>query len=351
MVAISSYHAAGNQCRGFIVARIGTVMRSSKSTEGSAKEYPCNRRTALQVAAAATLSGVGALSRSARGGELDLKKLPYIDAHSHLWSPDVEKWPLANKQTRADLAPPSFTPEELLKLAEPEGVGRAVLIQHHIYHGWDNTYLIDCAKRMPGRFMVTGMVDDTQPHPDQVMRELLPKAMRGVRITPRIRGEKWLEGDGMTAMWRCGADTGQAMCCLIDAQDLPGVEAMCRKHPQTPVVIDHFARIGVDGEIRKADLEALCALAKHKKVDVKISAYYALGKKQPPYDDLAPMIRRILDAFGPERCMWASDSPYQVQGEHTYAASIALVRDRLDFLSAGDRQWLLGKTAERVYFS
>jgi predicted TIM-barrel fold metal-dependent hydrolase len=312
-----------------------------------------SRRRSLQVAAAlAATAATGALfPQSTPAAEFDVKSHPLIDAHSHLWSPDVEKWPLANDQTKADLAPPSFTPEELLKLAEPEKVGRAVLIQHHTYHGWDNRYLIDCAKRFPGRFVVTGMVDDMQPHPDKVLRDLLPQGVRAIRITPRIRGDKWLEGDGMAAMWRCGADTGQAMACLIDAKDLPGVDAMCKKHPETPVVIDHFARIGVDGEIRKADLDALCALARHKRTALKISAYYALGKKKPPYDDLAPMIRRALDAYGPERCMWASDSPYQIQGEHTYAASIALVRDRLDILSAGDKEWLLTKTAERIYFA
>ena len=311
-----------------------------------------SRRSGLQLAAAlaAATTIEGPLPRAA-AAEVDLKMLPLIDAHSHLWSPDVEHWPLANNQTKSDLAPPSFTPEELWKVAEPEGVGRVVLIQHHTYHGWDNRYLIDCAKRFPGRFVVTGMVDDTQAHPDKTMRELLPLGVRAIRITPRIRGEKWLEGDGMAAMWRCGAETGQVMACLIDAKDLTGVDAMCKKHPNTPVVIDHFARIGVDGEIRKADLDALCALAKHKRTAIKISAYYALGKKKPPYDDLAPMIRRVLDAFGPERSMWASDSPYQVQGEHTYAASIALVRDRLAFLSGGDKEQLLTKTAERIYFA
>jgi predicted TIM-barrel fold metal-dependent hydrolase len=62
------------------------------------------------------------------------------------------------------------------------------------------------------------------------------------------------------------------------------------------------------------------------------------------------MIGRVLDAFGPERCMWASDSPYQVQPPHTYAASIALIRDQLSGLSAGDKEWVLRKTAERVFF-
>ena len=61
------------------------------------------------------------------------------------------------------------------------------------------------------------------------------------------------------------------------------------------------------------------------------------------------MIRRLLEAFGPKRLMWASDSPYQLQGANTYKASIGLVRDRLD-LSKADREWLLAKTAEAVFF-
>jgi predicted TIM-barrel fold metal-dependent hydrolase len=286
----------------------------------------------------------------AQSAALDLSKLPYIDAHSHVWSTDVERWPLANRQTKADLKPPSFTPEELLKLAEPEGVGRIVLIQHTIYHGFDNTYLIDCAKRLPGRFSIVGMVDDRQPHPDAKLRDLLPQGVRGLRITPRVHGERWLDGPGMDALWRTAARTGQAMCCLIDAKDLARVEDMCRKHPTTPVVIDHFARIGVDGTIRAAELANLCALAKHRRVSVKLSAYYALGAKQPPYEDLIPMIRQVLDAFGVERCMWASDAPYQVEPPHSYPASIALIRDRLT-LSADDKEWLLTKTAEKVFFA
>ncbi len=311
------------------------------------------RRRWLAAAGAAAVAAVATPPPLAElaAAEVDLKKLPYIDAHSHLWSPEVERWPLANNQSRDDLKPASFTPEELLQLAEPEGVGRAVLIQHHTYHGFDNRYLLDCAKRFAGRFAVVGMLDDTQPHPDARLKELLPLGMRGLRITPRIRGEQWLAGPGMESLWKMGAQTGQAMCCLIDAKDLAAVNVMCARHPETPVVIDHFARIGVDGVIRDADVKSLCGLAKHERLSVKISAYYALGKKQPPYDDLAPLIRRVLDAFGVQRCMWASDSPYQVQPPHTYAASIALVRDRLRGLSAGDKEWLLTKTAERVYFS
>jgi hypothetical protein len=49
--------------------------------------------------------------------------------------------------------------------------------------------------------------------------------------------------------------------------------------------------------------------------------------------------------------MWASDAPYQVLPPNDYQSSVDLVRQRLDFVSAEDRGWLLGKTAEQVFFS
>lgn len=310
------------------------------------RRYKSTRRVFLEGTVAGTV-GV-ALSNVAWAD--DDEEHPWIDAHSHIWTRDVEKFPLAKGATVDDLAPQSFTAEELLEVAHRENVGRVVLIQHHRYHGWDNSYLTDAARRYPKAFRVVGMVDNFSKSPGKQMRELLKQRVTGFRITPRLYKEKWL-GGGMDEMWKTAADTGQNICCLIDVKDIAEIDKMCTRHPDTPVVIDHFSRIGVDGEVRKADVDALCKLARHKKVTVKISAYYALGTKKPPYLDLAPMIRRVLDAYGVERAMWASDSPYQIDGDNTYAASISLIRDRIDFLSAGDRQALLQRTAERVFYS
>jgi predicted TIM-barrel fold metal-dependent hydrolase len=125
---------------------------------------------------------------------------------------------------------------------------------------------------------------------------------------------------------------------------------MCARFPDTPVVIDHLARIGADGNVRDSDVRLLCRLAKHRHVYVKVSAFYALGRKQAPYTDLAPMIRRVFQDYGPQRLMWASDCPFQVEGGHTYEASLALVREHLEFLSRRDREWLLMGTAESLFF-
>ena len=275
----------------------------------------------------------------------------WIDAHSHIWTRDIARFPLAEGQTIDDLIPPSFTSDELFAVARPVGVTRVVLIQHDNYHAFDNSYLIHETRRYPNVFRIVGKVDDTRPHPDTMMRDLLRDQVTSFRITPRGRDRgEWLNGAGMSAMWACAADTRQAMGCLIDVEHLPAVDAMCDKFPETPVVIDHFARIGVDGMIRDKDGKALCRLARHKHTHLKLSAYYALGKKRPPYDDLIPMIRHVFEAFGPQRLMWASDAPYQLLENNSYAASVALVRDRLDFISKEDRLWILRKTAEKVYW-
>jgi len=85
-------------------------------------------------------------------------------------------------------------------------------------------------------------------------------------------------------------------------------------------------------------------------VYVKVGAFYALGSGKAPYLDLAPLIRRVVQAYGSRRCMWESDCPFQVV-DGTYEDSIALIRDRLDFLSDDDRAWMLGRTADRLLFA
>ena len=84
---------------------------------------------------------------------------------------------------------------------------------------------------------------------------------------------------------------------------------------------------------------------------VKVSAFYALGDKQPPYEDLGPLIHQVVDSFGAERLMWASDCPYQVACHHTYKDSVSLISERLDFLSDSDRDQILRGTAERFFFA
>ncbi|MCS6852370.1 MAG: amidohydrolase [Gemmataceae bacterium] len=275
----------------------------------------------------------------------------YIDAHVHVWTADTSHYPLAAGYTKDDMKPSSFTPEELFRHCKPAGVDRVNLIQMSFY-GFDNRYMLDMMALYPDVFVGTAIIDPHGEDPERAMRELAGKRVRAFRIHPRLSRlppARWLEPPGYLKMFAVGAKHNLAMSCLIDPDALPELDRMCRRFPDTPVIIDHLCRIGADGTIADKDVDALCGMARHSRVMVKVGAFYALGKKEPPYTDLAPMIRKVVQAFGAKRCMWESDCPFQVV-KHRYQDSIDLVRTRLEFLSDEDRNWLLQRTAEEFFF-
>jgi predicted TIM-barrel fold metal-dependent hydrolase len=292
----------------------------------------------------------------------------FIDSHVHVWTDDLTRYPLARGHKKEDMKPARFTPEDLFRHTRPAGVDRIVLIQMSYYtpvgessekgNGFDNSYMLDMMAAHKDVFAGTAVIDASHPAPDRQMGELAKKGVRAFRVYPGLergtrpnegRGERWLQAEGYAVMFAAGARNNQALSCLINPDALPDLDRMCRRFPDTPVIIDHLCRIGADGTIREREVDALCAMAAHPKVMVKVGAFYALGKKEPPYTDLGPMIQKVVKAFGARRCMWESDCPFQVD-KHKYADSIDLVRKHLDFLTDDDRDRLLRRTAEDFFF-
>lgn len=302
------------------------------------------RRTFLRstILAALAPTTYAAAPSSSRGS---------IDAHVHVWTSDAHRYPLAATFGKKDMIPASFTPRQLFAHCRPSGVDRVVLIQMSFYQ-FDNRYLLDSIAQYPGVFRGVAIVDETKPNLRATMQSLAAQGIRGFRIySDKSKVNAWSHSDGMKRMWSYAADAGLSMCLLADPGALPLIHRMCQSYPRTPVVIDHFARIGMKGPVRQHDLDNLCRLADFEHTHVKTSAFYALGAKKAPYTDLAPMIRRLRDTYGASRLMWGSDCPFQVQDGHTYPNSISLIRNRLDFLTPEDKHWMLRKTAEKVFFA
>ena len=192
---------------------------------------------------------------------------------------------------------------------------------------------------------------------------MLRLSERGIRAF-RIRGgstraafggkTSWMDYPAYDAMFETAARHGLVLSFLIGPDDLPEIDRMCSRYPDTRVVIDHVAGIRVrDGRVNDEHVEALCRLARHREVTVKLGPFHVLSEQQPPYLDLLPLLRRVIDSFGPERCMWETDvgGPAPMSDpEEVYAATVELVLGHADFLSDGDREWVLYRTAERVLF-
>jgi predicted TIM-barrel fold metal-dependent hydrolase len=274
-----------------------------------------------------------------------------IDSHVHVWTPDIQAYPLAKSFQVSDMVPKSFTPDELLRESMPHGVAKIVLIQMNFYE-FDNRYMLDCIEKQPAIFSGVGIVDENQPNVVAKMKSLGEQGVRGFRLyADASKASHWKDSEGMNRMWSHASESNQSLCLLANPDALPVVHQMCEQYPMARIVVDHFARIGLSGSVDATDLDHLCRLAKFANVYVKTSAFYALGKKRPPYQDLGDLVQRLVQEFGANRLMWGSDCPYQVMDGHGYADSIGLIRDKLDFLSTDEKRWMLRDTAERVFFA
>ncbi|MGQ9733079.1 MAG: amidohydrolase family protein [Candidatus Zipacnadales bacterium] len=273
----------------------------------------------------------------------------YIDAHVHVWTSEVAAYPLAPGRSTVEMKPRSFTGEELLAHTNPCGVDRIVLVQMSFY-GFDNRYMLDTIAQRPETFRGIAVVDYTRDDLAAEMVRLRESGVRGFRVYQLVgRRNAPINASEYEPLCKLAGELDMAVCLLIDPPLLPAAARAIERFSATSFVIDHLGRIGAGKPSEPSEIEALCALAEYPNCYVKVSAFYALGEARPPHEDLIPLIRRVWEVFGAERLMWGSDCPYQVQRE-TYEESLALVRDRLPFLSDEDRAAILHGTAERVFF-
>lgn len=276
------------------------------------------------------------------------RKTDAIDSHVHIWTDDFVRYPLDAQFSPADLAIPRVIPSDVLSQALPNGVSRIVLVQMS-YYGLDNSLMLDAIRLHPDRFRGIAVIDENQPALAGTMRNLYGYGVRGFRVMAIDPTLKLSQRPGLRGMLEHAATHEMVIDFLLGPEMLPELDRLCAQFPETTIVVDHMARIGMNGPIADSDVNALCYLARHRNTFVKVSAFYALGEKQPPHDDLAPMIQQLYGAFGAPRLMWGSDAPFQTVSEG-YGESIDFIRHRLSFLTDQDKDWILRGTAERLFF-
>jgi predicted TIM-barrel fold metal-dependent hydrolase len=136
------------------------------------------------------------------------------------------------------------------------------------------------------------------------------------------------------------------MTVLCPIGRIPDVEKVIARHNERlDVCIDHMADSPID---QPEELKKLLALARYPRVVVKLSHLWSLSKQAYPYRDTHDQVKRLYDAFGPQRLMWGTDWP-AVEDYCGYAKALALYRDEISFFNDDDRKWILGETALKLW--
>jgi L-fuconolactonase len=266
-----------------------------------------------------------------------------IDPHVHVWKHDPA-FPFAQG---ANVPARDAAPETLLEKMKANGVARTVIIQV-IHYRYDNSYLASVLKQHPNVFQGVARVDPLNPEAPDHLSKFTEQGFRGVRLSPagNATGD-WFHGPLMPPLWKRCEQLKVPMTVLAPISRMPEVGLLLEKLPDLTVVIDHMADCPVD---QPAELEKLIALKRFSKLFVKVSHTWSLSKQQYPWADSQEHVKRLHDAFGPQRLMWATDWPIvENTAGATYEKALSVVRDEMKFLNAEDRSWMLSKTIERVW--
>ena len=218
----------------------------------------------------------------------------------------------------------------------PGDLGSAVLGSYR------NDYALEAATKHPDRFAVMGKVPLNDPaSKDKLATWLKQPGMLGFRISFRHAGtHSWLE-DGTADWFWAAAEVHDIPVMIFAPFAVAKIGEIAERHPGLRVIVDHM---GLNVQWKGKDLgpgvDVVLKFARFKNVGVKASCLPCYVDEPYPFPTLHPQIRRVVDAFGPQRIFWGTDLS---QSPCSYRQNLTLFTEELRFLSASDKEWIMGR--------
>ncbi len=302
--------------------------------------------------------------------------LPLFDTHAHLISDDWDRY--RPKALRADLPTPkrtdyTVTAEALIALMDEHDVPTACVVQRGHLYGYDNSYIIESARKFPERLLPVVILDPQDPETPARFTDMVKHdGVRGFRMAntrPSHLDTSWMSSPAAMQVWKVCADLSAPMTLIFFYNQLcytlPLLRVIAKLYPTLPIVIDHLGTayglthvelawakeagiaeitmppppdFGIDETIRIFEDTPNVYF---KLTEVNIERLYTAG--------IAParIVRRLADSFGAERLVWGSDVGQSLRW--SYADKASMGREAASFLSAPERALFLHHNAARIY--
>ncbi|HTW98815.1 MAG TPA: amidohydrolase family protein [Acidimicrobiales bacterium] len=200
----------------------------------------------------------------------------------------------------------------------------------------------------------TGWPNGVVAHSDLKAAGLEAELERHLAASPRLRGIRdfgegdyladpaWQQGYGLLARY--------GLICDLDCvwQDMVKARDVARLHPEVALVLEHagFPRAR-DEEYFDSWRAGLSTLAEAESASCKISGL-GMCDQQWTVESLRPWVLACIEAFGVERCFFATNWPV----DRLYSSYDAVI-DAYDQITAdltvAEREALFFRNAERIY--
>jgi predicted TIM-barrel fold metal-dependent hydrolase len=266
---------------------------------------------------------------------------PKIDTHVHVLDParfaygaDIAYKPAAQEiGTRA----------QLMSVCKAYGVHHALIVGPNSGYGQDNRCTLDAIARSGGRWKGIAVVPNDVAF-DELVR-LKAEGIVGVAINATYHSVD------------CYRDVGALMGRLADLDMFLQIQVegdqLADLAPQVLVssvklLIDHCGRPVPEAGLTQPGFKALLDLGATGRAAVKLSGYSKFAREPHPHRDTWPFVRALVDTFGPENCMWASDWPH-LRAPERIDYGVLLKLAELILPDPAERRQIMWETPKRLF--
>lgn len=266
---------------------------------------------------------------------------PKIDCHAHILDPN--RFPYQPDTAYAPGGQEIGTAAQLLSVIKAYGTRHVLLVQPNSGYGSDNRCLLDAIAKNPDIFKGVAIADMESDL--ATLRDLRDRGIIGIALNQTVYGRDHYRN--APALFEKLASLGMFAQLQVEKDQLdlfrPWIEAI-----PVQVLIDHCGRPTPEEGLEQKGFQTLLSLAATGRVSVKLSGYVKFSARPFPFEDAWPFVREIVDVFGLDHCLWASDWPYlKAPYRQDYGPLLDLVE--ILFPDAQDRRKLLWDTPRRLF--
>lgn len=308
----------------------------------------------------------------------DISTLPDFDlridhaAGRVVWTVDGEDY--TKHYYPPNLRSLEFTPDSLIGEMDYAGIN-ATLLHTNPMLGRSSAYLAECVRRFPGRLYSMAPVDEwrIRDDTDAVIRELdtaiSEHGLHAIKFNPycyMTSPEPWDDGP-YRPFWEAAVGLGVPVFFSLGlgpkgnhwgASDLAVAGYLnelrilmrwMERYPDTVCSITHgfpYRSFLEEGRIRLP--EEIWTPFENPNLNIELSFPVRIGDIFDfPYGEIVPAVEEMVGRIGAEHLLYGTDMPFQ--NRHcTYRQSRDLIEKYCPFLSAEERDLIMGGTAARI---
>ncbi len=231
-----------------------------------------------------------------------------------------------------------------LKCMDEAGVASAIVVHPEPYQD-DHRYLEHCLDVGKGRLKGTLLLFADRQGSVEKMPTLVRQldvvsarihAYAPDRLPPFGKPE-------LRNLWRQAADHGLALQLHFEPRYASGFEPLIKEFRETRVIIDHLGR---PFQGTPQEHEAVIRWSRFENTIMKLSSLPS--NRVYPHRDIAPIVKRLADAYGAQRMIYGGGFGPAATGE-SYRAAFGQARSLLAHLPMADQAKILGENATRLF--